>query len=196
MNTTLAIGALVCLLAQSGNAKAQIPNRLIDYSAFLDNVQQVKTIREARRLTEDRFLQMMSEPGVVVLDARSAAKFDLLHLKGAVNLSLPDFTAAELGKIIPTKDAKVLIYCNNNFVGSPAAFPSKVPGASLNIPTFVTLTTYGYTNVYELGPLLDVKTSKLPFEGREVSGTKLSLPVSKRENVSSLGLTLQTGVGP
>jgi hypothetical protein len=33
----------------------------------------------------------------------------------------------------------------------------------------VTLHTYGYTNVYELGPLLDVKTSRLPFEGEEAS---------------------------
>jgi hypothetical protein len=63
----------------------------------------------------------------------------------------------------------VLIYCNNNFLGSPASFPSKAPGASLNISTFVNLTTYGYTNVYELGPLVDVKSTKLPFEGDEVS---------------------------
>jgi len=47
------------------------------------------------------------------------------------------------------------------------SFPSKAPGASLNISTFVNLTTYGYTNVYELGPLVDVKTTKLPFEGTE-----------------------------
>ena len=109
----------------------------------------------------------MAEPGVVLLDARSASKFKLRHLKGAVNLSLPDFTAEELNKIIPTKNTKVLIYCNNNFLGSPVSFPLKAPGASLNISTFVNLTTYGYTNVYELGPLVDVKTTKLPFEGTE-----------------------------
>jgi hypothetical protein len=111
----------------------------------------------------------MSEPGVVVLDARSAAKFKLRHLRGAVNLSLPDFTAAELAKFIPSTDTKILIYCNNNFLGSDGAFPSKAPAASLNISTYVNLATYGYTNVYELGPLINVKTSKLPFEGDEVS---------------------------
>ena len=85
-----------------------------------------------------------------------------------MNLSLPDFTAAELGKIIPAKATKVLIYCNNNFTGSPISFATKAPAASLNISTFVNLHTYGYTNVYELGPLIDVKASKLPFEGDEV----------------------------
>jgi len=169
MKILLAIATALCLLTFSTHAETQIPNRLIDYSAFLNNAQQVKAVRESRRLTEDQFLQAMSERGVVLLDARSAAKFKLRHLRGAVNLSLPDFTAAELAKIIPSRDTKVLIYCNNNFVGCDGAFPSKAPGASLNISTYVTLTTYGYTNVYELGPLIDVKTSKLPFEGGEVS---------------------------
>jgi hypothetical protein len=49
------------------------------------------------------------------------------------------------------------------------AFASKAPAASLNISTFVNLYTYGYTNVYELGPLVNVKSTALPFEGTEVS---------------------------
>jgi hypothetical protein len=167
MKINLAIGVLCLLLAQCCSAQ-QIPNRLISYPAFLENARQAEAVRESRRLTEEQFLQAMSEPGVVLLDARSASKFKLRHLKGAVNLSLPDFTADELAKIIPAKNTKVLIYCNNNFLGSPASFPSKAPGASLNISTFVNLTTYGYTNVYELGPLVDVKTTELPFEGDEV----------------------------
>jgi len=160
------IGISFLLLAQSGIAQ-QIPNRLINYSVFLDNARQANAVRESRRLTEEQFLQAMSEQSVVLLDARSASKFKLRHLKGAVNLSLPDFTAEDLERIIPAKNTKVLIYCNNNFLGSPISFPSKAPGASLNISTFVNLTTYGYTNVYELGPLVDVKTTKLPFEGTE-----------------------------
>ena len=169
MKTHLAIATAVSLLTFGAHAETQISNRLIDYSAFLNNAEKVKAVRESRRLTEDQFLQAMSEPGVVVLDARSAAKFELRHLRRAVNLSLPDFTAAELAKLIPSTDTKILIYCNNNFLGSDGAFPSKAPAASLNISTYVNLATYGYTNVYELGPLINVKTSKLPFEGDEVS---------------------------
>src|SRR5205823_5547281 len=115
MKTHLAIATAVSLLSFSAHSETQIPNRLIDYSAFLNNAEKVKAVRESRRLTEDQFLQAMSEPGVVVLDARSAAKFELRHLRRAVNLSLPDFTAAELAKLIPSTDTKILIYCNNNF---------------------------------------------------------------------------------
>ena len=167
MKIHIVLSILFTVLVQSASAQAQITNRLIDYSTYLNDAQRVKSIRESHRLTEGGFMKVMSEPGVVLLDARSASKFALRHLKGAVNLSLPDFTATELSKIIPSKDTKILIYCNNNFSGSPASFPSKAAGASLNISTFVTLTTYGYTNIFELGPLIDVKTSKLPFAGNE-----------------------------
>ena len=169
MKTHLAIATAVSLLSFSAHSETQIPNQLIDYSAFLNNAEKVKAVRESRRLTEDQFLQALSEPGVVVLDARSVAKFKLRHLRGALNLSLPDFTAAELAKLIPSTNTKILIYCNNNFLGSTGAFPAKAPAASLNIATYVNLAIYGYTNVYELGPLINVKTSKLPFEGDEVS---------------------------
>jgi hypothetical protein len=70
--------------------------------------------------------------------------------------------------VIPAKDTKVLIYCNNNFENERANFRSKAPAVSLNIQTFINLHAYGYTNVYELAPLLDVKTTKIPFEGKSV----------------------------
>jgi phage shock protein E len=101
----------------------------------------------------------------VVLDARSGEKFALLHVRGARNLSLPDMTAEELAKVIPSKSTRILIYCNNNFRNQPAAFPSKVLNAALNIHTFNVLYAYGYTNVYELGPLIDVGNTRIAFEG-------------------------------
>jgi phage shock protein E len=169
MKTSIAFVASLLALAAPAGAQAPMPNPLIDYREFLGVARRVEAVRESRRLSEDAFLRMMAEPGVVVLDARSAAKFALRHVRGAVNLSLPDFTAAELARIIPAKDTTVLIYCNNNFLGSPASFASKLPAASLNISTYVNLATYGYTNVYELGPLVDVRATRLPFEGAEVS---------------------------
>ena len=169
MKILFAVGLLLVLLVSGGEAQTAITNRLINYPAFLANAREMDAIRAAHRLTEAQFLQAMAEPGVVLLDARSAAKFKLRHLKGAVNLSLPDFTADDLAQTIPAKGTKVLIYCNNNFLGSPVAFASKAPAASLNISTFVNLYTYCYTNVYELGPLVNVKSTALPFEGTEVS---------------------------
>jgi hypothetical protein len=106
-----AVATALCFLGFNAHGETQIPNRLIDYSAFLNNAMRLKAVRESHRMTEDQFLRAMSEPGVVLLDARSTAKFKLRHLRGAVNLSLPDFTAAELAKIIPNSDTKILIYC-------------------------------------------------------------------------------------
>jgi hypothetical protein len=144
---------------------ADIPNRLIDYPAFQDNVTSVRELRDKRRVTEAQFLRMAADPGTIILDARSREKFELLHVKGARNLSLPDITAEELAKIVPSKSTRILIYCNNNFLNEPRAFPTKAPAASLNIHTINVLFAYGYTNVYELGPLIDVQRTRIPFAG-------------------------------
>jgi phage shock protein E len=160
--------ALVAAIAFTSPLQAEetpIPNRLIDYNGFLQNAAAVGKLRSERRLTEKEFIRMAKEPGTIVFDARSDSKFAMLHLKGAKHLSLPDVTAAELAKLIPDKSARILIYCNNNFVNEPTALPAKAVTASLNLYTFNTLYSYGYTNVYELGPVIDVKHSALTFEG-------------------------------
>jgi hypothetical protein len=127
-----------------------------------------KDERESHRLTEDAFLAAMKESGVVVLDARSSTMYRLRHITGAVNLQFTDFTAGTLAAALPDKTAKVLIYCNNNFLGDQVALTSKMPTASLNLSTYTSLKSYGYANIYELGPLLNVSTTKIPFEGTEV----------------------------
>jgi len=95
------------------------------------------------------------------LDARSAAKFDLLHVKGAINLSFPDIDINSLARTLPDKSARILIYCNNNFSNRPDAFASKAPSASLNLSTYIALYNYGYRNVYELAPLIDLRSTTL-----------------------------------
>ncbi len=111
---------------------------------------------------------MAAEKDTIVLDARSADKFAMLHLKGAVNLPFTDFTEEALAKIFPNKNTRILIYCNNNFDKAPVSMPMKRAGASLNLSTLISLQTYGYTNVYELGGYIDVNQSKLPFAGSDV----------------------------
>jgi phage shock protein E len=99
-----------------------------------------------------------------VLDARSRQKYDELHVRGAINLSFPDIATGSLQEALPDKDARILIYCNNNFRNAEEPFPSKLPSASLNIATYIALYDYGYRNVYELGPQLDIDASALEFE--------------------------------
>ncbi len=111
---------------------------------------------------------MIQDKEVVLLDARSESRYKLRHIKGAVSLPFTEFTKESLAKVIPKINSKILIYCNNNFMGSPEAFASKAPAASLNLSTFISLKAYGYKNIYELGPLLSVDSTKFTFEGTEV----------------------------
>src|SRR3954449_13443420 len=169
MKTILASLLLVVPLAQ---AAEPIRNPLIDYAAFRKIAAEVQPVREKHRITEEQFAAMAAELGTVVLDARSADKYALRHIRGAVSLPFTDFTAESLAQAIPAKNTRVLIYCNNNFLGAPRSLAAKSAPASLNISTYIALATYGYTNIYELGPLLDVATTKLPFSGTEVSAGK------------------------
>lgn len=166
MKTTLL--AALLLSAPFVQAADKIQNPRIDYPQFQKIVAQVQPTREQRRLTEEQFAEMAGEPGTIVLDARSANGYALRHIRGAISLPFTEFSEESLAKVIPTKTTRVLIYCNNNFRGAPRSMFDKRAPASLNISTYIALATYGYTNVYELGPLLDVTTTKLPFSGTEV----------------------------
>ena len=101
------------------------PNPNIDMDAYVKSVKDVAEHRKTRRLTEDDFVAMSKEKGVIVLDARSKDKFVLMHIEGAINLSFPDITIDSLKKTLPDKDAKILIYCNNNFKNAEVPFPTK-----------------------------------------------------------------------
>lgn len=142
-------------------------NELINFDEFTKSAQEAGKHRAIRRLTEEQFLKMAAEENTIILDTRSAMKFQLLHVKGAVNLNFSDITKESLAKTIANKDTRILIYCNNNFDKEPKAFPSKAPSMALNIPTFITLYAYGYHNIYELGPLLDVNKTRIALEGNK-----------------------------
>ncbi len=173
-SATLCAGVVAQQQAAQRVQKPSIPNERMDYAGFRKVADDVEKTREQRRITEERFIAMASEPGTIVLDARSRDKYAMRHIKGAVSLPFTDFTDESLAKVIPNKHARVLIYCNNNFRNDQVAFATKTARAALNISTFIALTTYGYDNVYELGPLLDVKTAKV-----EWAGTSAEKPLEK-----------------
>jgi hypothetical protein len=164
----LILTSVIVLSLRLLSAEDPIPNRLIDYKGFQQIVDSSRQEREAHRLSEAAFLSAMKEKDVVVLDARTASRYQMRHIKGAINLPFTEFAAAPLANVIPTKETKILIYCNNNFLGDPVALLSKAAPASLNLSTYISLRAYGYDNIYELAPLLNVNTTKIPFEGTEL----------------------------
>ncbi len=157
-----ASAAVLATVRAGADDRPALSNPAIDMKGYLEVSREAAKVRGSHRVTEEQFLEMAAQPGTVILDARSRDKFDELHVKGAVNLPFPDIAVASL---MPNKATRILIYCNNNFSGAEGPFPTKMAKASLNLSTFISLYTYGYTNVYELGPQRDVKLSKLPLEG-------------------------------
>jgi hypothetical protein len=124
-----------------------LANPAIDMEGFLRVANETAAYRASHRLSEDQFIRMSHAPGTVILDARSREKFAALHIRGAVNLSFPEIAIDSLAQHFPDKNTRILIYCNNNFINADAAFPSKLPAASLNLSTFIALYKYGYRNV-------------------------------------------------
>jgi len=149
--------------ASPSSARKTAPplNPKIDMRGYLAVAGEAAADRDTHRLSEADFLRLSNEPGTVVLDARSKEKYDLLHVKGAINLNFSDITVAKLAELLPDKKTRILIYCNNNFVNNELAFPTKMAIASLNLSTYIALYSYGYRNVYELAPLLDARSTRL-----------------------------------
>jgi rhodanese-related sulfurtransferase len=169
MKTQHFLRSMAALIVGGAAALAQTPdNPHVDMPVFLRDAKAAAAHRVDRVISQEKFLEMAAEKGTVVLDARSADKFAMLHVKGATSLPFTDFSEASLAKVLPDKNARILIYCNNNFDNAPIAMVGKAGGAALNLSTLVSLRTYGYTNVYELGGYIDVKQSKLPFAGTDV----------------------------
>ena len=155
-------------VSDSLNSDSGFTPSLIDYSSFSRLVSEVNGIREGKLIDIDTFLAYSKEENTIILDTRSEAMYKAKHLKGAVHLNFSDFSSAKLMKLIPDASTRILIYCNNNFIGDEIYLENKSQPLALNIPTYINLIGYGYSNIYELSSLLEVANNKLVFEGTTV----------------------------
>lgn len=169
INTKFTIIACMLGLASIARAEKPLPSSLVDYDGFVKLGEDISQIRIERLVALDTFLEMANDPDTVILDTRSKAAYDYKHIAGAVHLNFSDFTSAKLAKVIPSKDTRVLIYCNNNIEGDVRGFPTKIARVALNIPTFINLYEYGYHNVYELSDLVQADHAKLNFSGSHLT---------------------------
>ena len=187
MKSRLFAASLILLVTSVGLAQdTKYPKAKVSFDDFKGLVAEVEAHRADRLIDLNTFLKMSKEPGVIILDSRSAFRFDRIHVKGAKHLAFTDFTQDNLKNVIPTFETTILIYCNNNFEGNQTDFASKVASPrprpanavanqfttqqkplmmALNIPTYINLYGYGYRNVYELHELVKVNDSRIEFEG-------------------------------
>lgn len=200
MKSGIVAASVLMLAATAGFAQAtNYPKAKVSFDDFKGLVAKVEAHRASRLIDLNTFIRMSKEPGVIILDSRSAFRFERIHVKGARHLAFTDFTQDNLQKVIPSFETKILIYCNNNFDGNQTDFATKValprprPGGAaaaqfaaqekplmmaLNIPTYINLYGYGYRNVYELNELVDVNDRRIAFEGSIVE-KKPAPPVAK-----------------
>ena len=138
---------------------------LVSYSGFQVMTKEVADHRAKRLITLDQFNKMSAEKNTIILDTRSAHSFKGLHMKGATHMNFSDFTKEKLEKLIPDKNTRILIYCNNNFKDNPATMMMKMRPLALNIPTYINLYGYGYQNVYELSEHLSINDNRIKLGG-------------------------------
>jgi hypothetical protein len=187
MKASIVAASVMLLATHAGLAQGtNYPKAKVSFDDFKALVAAVEPHRASRLIDLNTFIKMSKEPGVIILDSRSAFRFERIHVKGARHLAFTDFTQDNLAKVIPSFETTILIYCNNNFDGNQTDFASKValprPGPdeavatqfaaqakplmmALNIPTHVNLYGYGYRNVFELHELVKVADPRIEFEG-------------------------------
>jgi rhodanese-related sulfurtransferase len=140
-------------------------NPQIDYAGFDRLVGELAPVRAKHRLSWAAFDKAARAKGALLLDARSADAYARGHLKGAVNLPFTDFTDEALREIVGANpDRPIYIYCNNNFRDHRAPVMLKRAPMALNIPTFVNLHGYGYTNVWELADVIGTEDAGVEWE--------------------------------
>lgn len=164
MFRVLALPLLVLAAAAPLAAAPPAPrpdNPLIDYPGFRRLAGEVQPYRQTRLIDWAEFERLRGQRGVLILDARSESAYREGHIRGAVNLPLPDFNAASLQRVIGRADRPILIYCNNNFSNNVAPVPTKLRPLALNIQTFINLVGYGYRNVRELNDVVDFNEARI-----------------------------------
>lgn len=159
----LAIAAFIGIGLAASSQEVPSGSPDIDYPGFMELTEQVFEIREGRLVPLSEFNQMAADSETIILDTRSRFAFDTGHVNGAINLPFSDFTDDKLASLIPSKDTRILIYCNNNFTDDVEPIPVKRVELALNIPTFINLYGYGYENLYELGVLTETSNPEVDW---------------------------------
>ena len=134
-------------------------------AGFVEMASDLQDYRDKRLVNFATFRKMAEQPDAIILDTRSAAAFEAGHMAGAVNLPFSDFTEEKLATVIGDKNRPILIYCNNNFSDNMRPVRLKSAPLALNIPTFINLHGYGYTNIHELADVVSIRDPDVAWNG-------------------------------
>lgn len=138
--------------AQNSETKKEIPSEKFYSSALKD---------KERIATFDEVAKWLKEGSAVLLDLRSEREFKRSHIKNAVNLPATELTDEALSHVLPTKNTRAVIYCENTLRGEIR----QIPLTRLAYPTIKQL---GYDNVFVLEEYFhNEKAFLLPMESEK-----------------------------
>src|SRR5438105_5831848 len=109
---SLCLAGVLCTEPVAAEPVSPAKASLVDYPGFERLTGEVADYRAHRLLALDEFNALARQGNTLILDARSPAAFAAGHIRGAVNLTFTDFTAASLARVIGDPGRRVLIYCN------------------------------------------------------------------------------------
>lgn len=83
----------------------------------------------------DNVAKWLQEKSVILVDVRNKEEYEEQHIRGAIHIAATDLTDEVLARAIPSKDARIVLYCNNN----------------LHMSRRISLTTMAYPAFRQLG---------------------------------------------
>ena len=137
------------ILADKGYKNVYEMGGLVDWMGALEGTE----INQGyKHISQEEAVQMLAEnPDAVLIDVRFPKDYEKRHIVGAVFVPL-EAVIAENFENIPDKNAPIIAYCGD---GNRAQKTAKA------------LAERGYTNVYEMGGIIDWTG---PVEGTDVEG--------------------------
>jgi phage shock protein E len=153
---------------------------LIDFDGHRKLAAEAGAHRQKRLIGWKEFQERANRPlglyssRAIILDTRDRSVFAAGHIKGAVNLPLPDFDEGNLTDLLgrdmggaqtlmmPYYEREILLYDGDSLAGTASTEEAQIP---LPLQTFITLYGYGYKNVYELGEAVDRNLPEVEWVG-------------------------------
>lgn len=135
--------AFATLFAQALSASAADESKKpLTFTEYKETVQSVNLAKHS--VTVENLKTAITKKNTFVLDLREKGAYDRGHIKGALHLG-SDVTAEKLTKLVPAKDATLILYCNNSL------FPTRMISLTFSIlPQVIAL---GYPNTFVLEPV-------------------------------------------
>ena len=142
---------LLLLIPSGASAVPPVPQGTYkDYARHHRDALALAEIHKERLITPQQLLDMMQDPNTVLIDVRDIERYAKSHIKGAKNYSPFIFSDKEFQELVPDKETKIILYCDNglSYIAGP---PKKnMRAISLTSLAFPYLYTLGYHNLYEL----------------------------------------------